>query len=161
MSDVLSKLSSYDLFNNLFPGVIFAALSGKVTSYSFLQQDIVIGLFVYYFIGLIISRFGSLVIEPILKKIKFVKFEPHEDYLSACKKDKKIDLLSEKNNSYRTLCSMFALLLLLKVYDWFAGFYPILSKYAIVILIFVLFIVFLCAYKKQTEFVVQRIKANR
>jgi hypothetical protein len=69
MKDLIEKLSSYNLFNYLFPGVIFAVISEKMTSYSFLQDDIIVGVFVYYFIGLVVSRFGSLFLEPVLKKI--------------------------------------------------------------------------------------------
>jgi hypothetical protein len=63
MINLLDKLSSYNLFNYLLPGIVFVILSSDFTRYSFVQQDIVLGLFLYYFIGLAISRFGSLIIE--------------------------------------------------------------------------------------------------
>lgn len=74
MKDILEKLTSYNLFNYLLPGAIFAVIAEHVTRFSFKQQDIIIGAFVYYFIGLVISRVGSLVIEPILKWVGFVRF---------------------------------------------------------------------------------------
>ena len=76
-----------------------------------------IGLFLYYFIGLIISRIGSLILEPFLKLIKFVRFADYEDYVMASKSDPKIDLFSEQNNMYRTLCSLFIMLILFKIFD--------------------------------------------
>jgi len=103
MKDILSKLSSYNLFNYLLPGIIFVVLATKVTHYSFIQQDILIGAFLYYFIGLVISRLGSLVIEPLLKCLLFLQFADYKDFLAASKKDEKIELLSEVNNTYRTL----------------------------------------------------------
>lgn len=63
--DSSDKISSYNLFNYFLPGVLFAALADTVTSYNFLQSDLVVGVFVYYFFGLVISRFGSLIIEPL------------------------------------------------------------------------------------------------
>ena len=60
MKDILSKLSSYNLFNYLFPGILFVIVIGKVTHYSLIQQDVIIGVFLYYFIGLVVSRFGSI-----------------------------------------------------------------------------------------------------
>lgn len=161
MENLIAKLSSYNLFNNLFPGVMFVAISEKMTSYSFLQKDIVIGFFVYYFIGLVISRFGSLVIEPLLKKVKFLKFVDYQDYKSACKNDTKIELLSEINNSYRAISSMLALLLILKFCEWIMSFIPLLKKYGIVILVFVLFVVFLYSYRKQTEYVVKSVNSAK
>ena len=74
MKDLLDKLSSYNIFNYLLPGVVFVAISKSLTIYNFVQQDIVVGVFLYYFIGLVISRIGSIVIEPMLKWIRFVKF---------------------------------------------------------------------------------------
>ena len=64
MKDLLEKLSSYNIFNYLFPGVLFAAMGSHLTSYSLLIDDTVIGVFVYYFYGLVVSRVGSLVLEP-------------------------------------------------------------------------------------------------
>ena len=72
MKEILDKLSSYNLFNYLLPGVIFVVIANKVTHYDFIQDDIVIGAFLYYFIGMVISRFGSLAIEPILKYLSFL-----------------------------------------------------------------------------------------
>jgi hypothetical protein len=161
MKDLIAKLSSYNLFNNLFPGVIFVAITEKMTSYSFLQNDIVVGFFVYYFIGLVISRVGSLVIEPLLQKVKFLKFVDYSDYKSACKSDTKLELLSEINNSYRAICSMLALLLVLKFYEWITNFFPLLKNYSITILVFALFIVFLYSYKKQTGYVVKSVNCAK
>lgn len=107
MKDLLDKLTTYNLFNYLFPGVVFVIVASIFTKYSFVQQDIVLGVFLYYFIGLVISRFGSLVVEPILRKLSFVEFVEYGDFVAAAKKDEKIELLSEANNSYRTLFACF------------------------------------------------------
>jgi hypothetical protein len=160
MVDFLSKISSYDLFNYLLTGIIFVILADKLTCYSFIQQDIAIGLFLYYFIGLVISRIGSLVIEPFLKsrRISFLKFEPYEKFLAASEKDKKIELLSQVNNTYRTFCSVFAILFLLKLYEGIQSRFPFLKDWDLTLLVAFLFVVFLFAYRKQTGFLTDRIK---
>ncbi|MCQ9208569.1 MAG: hypothetical protein NG712_04240, partial [Omnitrophica bacterium] len=68
MKELVQKLSSYNLFNYLFPGIVFVIILKEMTSYSLLQENFITGAFVYYFIGLVVSRFGSLVVEPLLKK---------------------------------------------------------------------------------------------
>ncbi|MHC1757302.1 MAG: hypothetical protein AB9861_18045 [Methanosarcina sp.] len=161
MKDLIEKLSSYNLFNYLFPGVIFAVISEKMTSYSFLQDDIIVGVFVYYFIGLVVSRFGSLFLEPVLKKIEFLKFADYSDFISASREDQKIELLSEVNNMYRTISSLFALLIILKIYEWIENFYPILKDYDTVLLTLLLLTVFLLSYRKQTSYVTKRVNAKR
>ena len=117
MKDLLDKLSSYNIFNYLLPGTIFAGLGEQLTSHSLIQDNLLIGLFLYYFIGLIISRIGSLTVEPFLKWIKLVQFADYKDYVKASELDPKIELFSEQNNMYRTLCSLFMTLLLFKIYD--------------------------------------------
>ena len=160
MKELLSKLSSYNLFNYLLPGVIFVAAASKVSRYFFIQEDIVIGLFLYYFIGLVISRFGSIVIEPILRGVSFLKFADYNDFVAASKKDEKIEVLSEANNTYRTLCSLFILLLLLKGYERIEDRFVFLKDYGGMIVVALLLVMFLFAYRKQTLYIIKRIKAN-
>lgn len=150
MKDILSKLSSYNLFNYLFPGILFVIVGGKVTQYPLIQQDIIIGVFLYYFIGLVVSRFGSLVIEPLLRGISFLHFADYRDFVAASKKDEKLELLSEVNNTYRTLCSLFTLLLLLKLYEVIETKLPFLAEWNTLVLLVLLLIMFLFSYRKQT-----------
>src|SRR4030042_3596711 len=158
--EILSKLSSYNLFNYLLPGVIFVAVASKVTHYSFGEQDIVIALFLYYFIGLVISRFGSLAVYPFLRRLSFLRFADYKDFVAASKKDEKMELLSEVNNTYRTLCALFTLLLMLKAYERVEERFTALKDWSGIILVILLLVMFLFAYRKQTLYVIKRIRAN-
>lgn len=160
MKELLEKLSSYNIFNYLLPGVIFVVVSSKLTSYNFIQQDILVGAFVYYFIGLIISRVGSLFIEPLLKFVKFLKFADYKKFVKASKVDTKIDILSEANNMYRTISSLFLMLLLLKLYESLGNNWTFLNDWKIEILTTFLLLLFLFSYRKQTNYITKRIKAN-
>jgi predicted histidine transporter YuiF (NhaC family) len=159
MSEILDKISSYNIFNYLLPGTLFAVIADKYSSYSFIQDNTLIAVFSYYFIGLVISRFGSLLIEPLLKKIRFLKFAEYNKYVIASKDDKKLEVLSEVNNMYRTLCSLFVSLLALMAFDWLAGIYSALrinAPYGIVIGLIVLF---LFSYRKQTSYIAKRVNS--
>lgn len=160
MKDLLDKISSYNLFNYLFPGILFAVISKEFTSYSLLQDNLIVGAFIYYFIGLVVSRFGSLVIEPLLKRISFLKFADYKEFISASKKDDKLELLSEINNMYRALFSMFILLLLLKLYELIEFIFPILKYWNTYILVLLLLVLFLLSYRKQTNYITKRIKST-
>jgi hypothetical protein len=160
MNELLTKLSSYNLFNYLLPGVLFAILAGEMTPYQFLQRDLVTTLFLYYFLGMVVSRFGSLVIEPLLRRLSFVKFGDYKAFVMASRKDPQIEILSEVNNTYRTLCSLFCLLLLLKIYAKVAAKLPFLREWESTLLVVLLLIMFLFAYKKQTSFVSRRVRVN-
>ena len=74
MKEFLDKLAPYHFFNYLLPGTLFVILAEKVANYNMYQPDIIFGLLLYYFIGLVISRIGSLIVEPILRKVGFVAF---------------------------------------------------------------------------------------
>jgi hypothetical protein len=76
------------------------------THFSLVQENLVLGVFVYYFVGLVISRMGSLVVEPVLTKISFLVFVDYAEYVKASRADPKIDVLGEVNNMYRTLVAM-------------------------------------------------------
>lgn len=157
MKDLLDKLTSYNLYNYLLPGIIFVVLLKELTSFSFVQENLVIGVFVYYFIGLIISRIGSLVIEPILKWTNFIKFGDYSRFVLVSKKDSKIETLSEVNNSYRTISSMFILLLALKFYETLVFKFTIQESTSKLFLIILLLTLFLFSYRKQTKYITARI----
>lgn len=160
MNELLTKLSSYNLFNYLLPGVLFATIGGPIVHYQLIQKDIVSGLFVYYFLGLVVSRLGSLILEPLLRRFSFVRFANYSDFVAASKKDPQIEVLSEGNNTYRTLCSLFGLLLLLKLYETIEWRFPSLAPRRLMVIIVLLFILFLFSYRKQTSYITKRVKAN-
>lgn len=161
MKDIFDKLSSYNIFNYLFPGILFVIIAKATTDYNLIQEDNLQGAFLYYFIGMIISRFGSIIIEPLLKKVKFLKFREYKDYISASKQDEKIELLSEVNNTYRTLNSMLFILLILKFYNYLSIRFQLDNKFALLILTILIFILFLYSYRKQTNYITKRIDANK
>lgn len=160
MKELLDKISSYNLFNYLLPGIIFAVLASDITHYPIVQRDIFTAPFMCYFVGLVVSRFGSLVIGPLLKRLSFVRFAPYSDFVVASQKDTQLQVLSEANNTYRTLCSLFTLLLLLKLYMRVEGRLPFLKEWHATTLVVLLLVMFLFSYRKQTSFITKRIKAN-
>lgn len=157
MKEIVEKFSSYNIFNYLFPGFVFVGFTKQFTSYTFFQNDMLTNLFVSYFIGLVISRIGSLLLEPFLIKISFLKFANYSHFLKASKKDPKIETLSEVNNMYRTLCSLLFLLLPLKLIELLEMKYPIIKSWSLHLLIILLLILFLFSYRKQTNYITKRI----
>lgn len=161
MKDILDKITSYNLFNYLLPGVLFVAILDEFTIYSLTQENLVIGAFVYYFVGLVISRFGSLIIEPFLKSLSFLKFADYTDFVSASKADPKVEDFSEVNNMYRTFVAMLTLLLLLKGFESITVKIPVLNNHISLILVILLLAMFLFSYRKQTGYISKRIKASK
>lgn len=161
MKELLEKITSYNLFNYLLPGVIFSLLVSKMTRYPIIQQDLVVGFFLYYFIGMVISRFGSIVIEPLLKKISLIEFTNYNDYVMASKKDLKIELFSEINNTYRTILSLLILLIFLKIYETLEINFNFPQAFTVMLTIVLLVVLFLLSYRKQTSYIKKRITSNQ
>lgn len=161
MKEIIEKLSSYNIFNYLLPGIVFSILTSKFTSTNLIFDNLVIGAFLYYFIGLVISRVGSVIIEPLLKRIKFLKFADYKDFVSVSKTDNKLEILSEANNMYRTFVSMFSILFLIIGFQRLSEFFIIFKNNQDLILLAVLFVLFLFSYRKQTDYITKRIKASK
>lgn len=159
MKELLDKLSSYNIFNYLLPGILYAFIVTQLTRIDLIQDDILVGAFFYYFLGLVISRIGSIIIEPLLKKTSFVKFEDYENFIKASKEDSKIEILSETNNMYRTFISLFIMVGLTQIYSVFEIKYPEIRDITIILVIILLVIMFLFAYRKQTTYITKRIKS--
>lgn len=160
MKDLLDKLTTYNIFNYLLPGVLFVVIAKALTDYDLIQENNLLGAFLYYFVGMTVSRFGSVIIEPLLRKVKFIEFREYKDFVNASKKDAKIELLSEVNNTYRTLISMLVLLLLLKLYNVSANIFQIENSISLITLTISITTLYIFSYRKQTKFVVKRIDVN-
>ena len=160
MKELLDKLTSYNIFNYLLPGVLFAGIGSYYAQYPLIIDNIVISVFVYYFYGLVISRIGSLIIEPFLKKLQFVRFAPYPQFVAASKVDEKIEVLSETNNMYRSLISMLICLLLAMTYSHLENTYAWFSGYTQSVVIVLLLLLFAFSYKKQSEYITNRVSGT-
>lgn len=157
MEKCIEKISAYNILNNILPGVVFCYLSKVLLGKELIEGSIVDSLFTYYFIGMVVSRIGSLIIEPICKKTRIVKYFNYNDYMIACRKDEKIQTLSETNNIYRTLLALCITLILFmlfvhlrKIWCWFSD----VSNW---IVISGLILIFALSYRKQTKYVYDRV----
>lgn len=158
MKDLLEKLSTYNIFNYLLPGVVFVVLAEALTAFHFVQKDVILGVFLYYFMGLVISRLGSLIVEPFLKLVRFVRFAPYSDFVTASRADDKLLVLSEANNMYRTFCALFMVLLLLKGHERLCSRFPQVQQCGTGILFIILFGIFCLSYRKQSQYITKRIE---
>ena len=124
MEAFLSKVSEYNLFNYLLPGAVFVYLMDMFGDAHLLHENVLINIFMLYFVGMVMSRVGSLVIEPILLKIKFIAVFTVASIILI----------------YESLCE------------------HILNKGAGVWVCIVMLILFLIAFRKQTNFIRGRVE---
>jgi hypothetical protein len=160
VNDLIEKLTPYNLFNYLLPGTVFSYLASSFTDYTFIQSDLFVAFFAYYLTGMVISRVGSLIIEPFLKKYGFIKFAPYSDFVRCSKIDDKLNVLSEANNTYRTITTLFISLGALKVVELILARFSAPEWLPPLALCIFLFGLFLMAYRKQTSYIKKRIEST-
>lgn len=174
IKSLVEKVSSYNIFNNFFPGIMFCCIVKQTTRFSLADGTTLENLFIYYFIGMIISRIGSLFVEKWLKSLHiknrttrtkepFLKFAPYDMYIEASESDSFIKILTETNNIYRTIVSVFLVAIAVKLYDWLVYDYirclDILGENLIVIGgCLIVSILFMYSYKKQTDYIRKRVE---
>ena len=160
VTKLLEKLSSYQILNYLIPGSIFCVLLKHLVGYDIIHFSMVENVIMCYFVGMVNSRLGSLILYPILKKTKFIKEADYPDFVSAEKKDSKVTILSDINNVFRSFANVMLLLLCalcIKNIDCISNFVIGNINW---IAIISLFILFLFSVRKQTKFVRDRVEAN-
>lgn len=114
-----------------------------------------------YFIGMVNSRLGSLILYPILKKTKFIQEAEYPDFVAAEKKDSKVTILSDINNVFRSFANVMLLLLCslgIKNIDCISNYVEANINWIALISLFVLF---LFSVRKQTSFVRKRVETNK
>ena len=161
MDEILKKISSYNIFNYLLPGVLFALAIDRATDLPMVQEDLLLGLFLYYFVGLVISRIGSLIIEPILVRSGFVTFADYSDFVRASARDEMIGVLSESSNMFRTMCSLAVCIAATILYSKLSETYEIISRVGPAVFLLALFLLFLFSYRKQSAYIRKRVEVSR
>ena len=168
IKSISSKISSYNIFNNLLPGIVFCVTITKLTRFNMVVDSILEQLFIWYFSGIVISRIGSLLIEGLLKKIKikgtpYLNFADYKQYVSAAEAKPFIVTLSETNNTYRTIIALIISVGVVYLYDdllydWFAQNFAAGNKLTILLAGVLLIFLFVKSYKKQTDYIRKQVE---
>lgn len=164
LAQIVEKISSYNIVNNLYPGILFVYVLKIMFGTNLLSNNWFENLIVFYFVGMVLSRIGSIIIEPVMKKIKIIKYAPYQDYVKASSIDPLVDTLSETNNTYRTLLSTFICAF---VYKLGVSINEVCLKNKITflqenkdwILLTLLILLFVFSYVKQTSYVRKRVES--
>ncbi len=159
MDEILKKISTYNIFNYLLPGTIYIVLVTKFTDYNLVETNFFSMLVISYFIGLVISRLGSFLLEPALRKLKIVPVGEYSDFVMVSKADPKIELFSEISNMYRSLSTMCLCILTTFLY-WVISKGEISQKNILLSILFIgLFVLFIASHSKQNSYLNKRINA--
>lgn len=155
---VIDKLSQYNFLTNILPGTVLCIILKYLVGYDLIPDDYYQAGIVFYFVGMVTSRLGSLIVEPLLKAILWVKYAPYSDFLQAEKEDSKITLLSQENNVFRSYITVMFISAIIYMYKNYSLDWRCLMRDEPLVLIISLLVIFLFAYRKQTSFVRKRVE---
>ena len=150
ISSLIKSLSRYEFINNLIPGVLLCYIL-KHIGYDFIGNNWFTNLIVGYYAGLINSRFSSLIIEEICRKLSFIEWRDYDSYNKAKESRPFITTMQELANMYRALTSVFIIALLALLYKKISIYCIWLDNNDFWIGLILLLILFLCSYRKQVN----------
>ena len=177
MDNLFKQLSSYHILNFVIPGGSYIYLLNKVLIPNILSEDWLLNGIIFYIVGLIISRIGSVIIAPKVNKIleypriikvfrletDYINKTTYEEYIKKKKKDTTISDFVTMKNMFRSMISvcfcMFFSIMAYHLINWTCFF----SKKNIIVCTSMVLIglLFLFSYEKQGVYIQKRIKNNK
>lgn len=157
ISKISEKISRYEIINNLIPGTALCFILSYI-GYPILDYSAGVCVMICYLVGLINSRFSSLIIEWLCRKTKLIKWRDYSLYNSAKKERPFVGTLQEIANMYRSFVSVSLISLIAYVIQRILPQCVFLQNNGIWILIVLLLVLFFFSYRKQVnEYVVKNI----
>ena len=157
MEKIFDKIDSYNIITNIVPGAVLAGLLSLLHLCTVQVEGVVASVVLYYFLGVVADRIGSLLVEKILLAWHVVNYAPREEYLKAARKDTDIKKLLEANNMYRAFAGVFLIVVIVKAYQVCANFANLSTAVTEWISVIMLLLLFVCSFIKQTKSIVKRV----
>ena len=158
MEKVLDRISEYGIINNIFPGAVFVYALDFLYKIKIYTDDVLTMIFIYYLVGVILSRVGSIVVEPILKKCNLLKRSEYKAFIAAEQKDEKIQTLLGVGNMYRTLSATVIMLVVAKGIKELVSSYQWIKVLTIIVGIICLLVLLIVSYAKQSDCIRKRVE---
>lgn len=154
---IAERLSQYHLLTNILPGTVLCIILQYIVGYNIILENYYQCAIVFYFVGLVNGRIGSLIVEPVLRKCHWLTFAPYKQYVRAEKLDNKLQTLNQDNNTYRSYVSVMFVSVMAYAYKHFLSIYSFIQNHEQIFLIVLLFVIFALAYRKQTGYIHKRV----
>lgn len=161
LSVFIDKLSHYSFVTNILPGAVLCIILKDLIGYDlFVTKEWYLLGIIFYFVGIVCNRFGSVCVEPLLKP-KRTESEKRSDYTNFMKAeqlDSKVITLNTENNVFRSYVSVCALSVIALGFRGLTELWPIIAKYQAIIVLVLILVLFVFSYRKQTKYVRERVE---
>lgn len=147
------RLACYEFMFNIVPGFIVCRVIGCFYGVGIGAAAPIDCILMYYVAGLAVGRVASIVVEPLCNYFGIVEFADYMDYVEASEKEPFIKNLSNINNLYRNLTTVSLILTICALLkgNWND------NSCSIAIVCGIGLLLFLIAYRKQTEYIKRRV----
>lgn len=158
ISEITKKISHYEIINNLIPGFVLFVILTQIGFQQLFIEEVWVKVVVCYILGLINSRFSSLVVEGLSRKLKFIEWRDYAKYNETKAKRPFVATLQENANMYRSFASLFLLSLFAAFYKLICGNCSWMQSNGYWIVLILLFLLYIFSYRKQVnDYVVKNI----
>lgn len=158
----IDKLSHYSFVTNILPGTVLCIILKYFIGYDLFVTDewYLLGI-IFYFIGIVCNRFGSVCIEPFFrpKRTEKEKIYEYANFVKAEQHDSKVTTLSMENNVFRSYISVCILSIIALGFRALSGWWKFLATYQAIIVLILILVLFIFSYRKQTLYVRKRVEA--
>lgn len=162
LKEFVAKLTRYDWFTVFVPGLFAVVAFEKLGIGEFLSVGLLKALIYIFMVGIVSSRIGASIVEPIARIKRFGLSYKYEDYLEFRNKDSKgAEMLIGNSNFYRGMVGAFLLVLFTLLLSYLKHRLGLSSKaYATIVLSALLFL-FADSYRRQLVFINKRINKSK
>ena len=158
MGKVIEKLDNYNLFTNIIPGYVM--LLFNIYYFKLNKPNVVELIIIAYFIGQTLNRLGSILIGKLLLYFTSDKGLSYDKYILACEKDKKINLLLQERNAYRTFCTLFIVCIIEIIFSKVLVNFNISCDIIVVAMLLLCLIIYSISFCKYNKYIIDRVQIS-
>ncbi len=158
MSDFVFLLSNFRVVSSLVPGAALCIFINDFLKVNILKDEVILNLFIFYTVGVVVGRVGSIIIEPLFESFGIIDKENYPDYIDAEIKNPKVSTIDEISRFYRSLTTLMMFIIVGIVIEYPMKMYPMTNVLVMHIVSVLMLILMIKSYSKQSKYTAKRIK---
>lgn len=157
---MFDKLDAYNLVANLVPGaaLVYALNFSKFPTPS--PDDLGAFLLVSFVAGVMTNRLGSLVLDPLLRNLKFLHKKDYKAFVLSQRVDPKLDTIVANTGLYRTFVAAALIFIFLLISDGLIDYFMLSGEVVFIMFVVMGLLVSLFALRKEDNYIHERISAK-
>ena len=157
MDKIFESLNHYDIVTCLIPGIVFCQLIDWLYGTKFIEENTITLMIISYVFGIIVSRIGSIIIEPLCKVSKIIVMADYEQWRKAASQCEEVKTLTTKSTVYRSWVALMLIQIILLLIFPLSDFASNIGKCYLFFGQFIVLILLILSYRKQIDYVCKRV----